>query len=234
MIPIGTTEFYFSTPKLEAEKLKNYSEEVFEKWAKQIDETLFIPDFAISLQIEEGSIKGKGKIAAYATVLYFGIAQYGSFFSGLQTIKSQASFVGDFLIQAAENQLAEPTGKKRTKRSSDAIGSLEYLFKKVQNGEISVKEATLKAEAILSKYDDIPSRLLEEIEKGFTAAPLFHQQIPLIKIEDPIEIKELVSIKEIPRNKIPLEAPNPPIEHLRIEIWRDSRKDPKTIRMLKL
>lgn len=86
MIPIGTTEFYFSAPKLEAEKLKIYSEEVFEQWAKQIDDTLLIPDYALSLQIEEGSIKGKGKIATIATVLYFGIAQYGSFLLGYRLL----------------------------------------------------------------------------------------------------------------------------------------------------
>lgn len=142
--------------------------------------------------------------------------------------------MGDFLIQAAESQLNQPTGKKHTKRSSDVIGSLENLFKKVQSGQISAAEATLKAEAILSKYDNAPTELLEEIEKGFFTAPLFHQQIPLIEPEEDILIGDLSSSNKIPRNKSPLDGPKQPIDHFRIEIWRESRKDPKTVRILKV
>ena len=100
MIDIGSTNFYFSLPNVFEEELEKYSENLFDSWASTIDDTLAIEDFSISLEIEEGSVKGKGRILATAAAIYIAVGQWGSFCSGVQIIKSQIMAVSDFLIRA--------------------------------------------------------------------------------------------------------------------------------------
>ena len=101
MANIGTIDFYIGVPNLPREEFENYSTQLFDEWEVYVGQKLNIKDYSLVLEVEEGSIKAKGRILATASVLYFGIAQYGSFISGLQTIHNQVKAVGDYLGERA-------------------------------------------------------------------------------------------------------------------------------------
>ena len=63
MIGIGNTEFLIAVRSLAKDDFEVYSSQLFDTWDEYIQQSLKVPDYSISLEIEEGSIKGKGKIA---------------------------------------------------------------------------------------------------------------------------------------------------------------------------
>ena len=87
MIEIGNTEFLIAVRSLAKDDFEIYSSNLFDIWDEYIEKSLKVTDYSISLEIEEGSIKGKGKIAVAVGVLYIGIGNYGDFISGLHTIR---------------------------------------------------------------------------------------------------------------------------------------------------
>ena len=97
MIDLGATDFYIDVPSLPRHEFEKYSTKLFDEWESYVEQVLKIPDYALALQVEEGSIKGGAKIAATLYALYMGVGQYGSFISGVQTIQGQISSIGDFL-----------------------------------------------------------------------------------------------------------------------------------------
>jgi len=91
MIDLGGTDLYIDVPSLPRQEFERYSTNLFDEWESYIGKVLKIPDYALVLEIEEGSIKVNAKIAAYLYAIYIGIGQYGSFMSGTQTIQGQIS-----------------------------------------------------------------------------------------------------------------------------------------------
>ena len=73
MIDIGSTNFIIKVPNLPRDKFEQYSSTLFDEWDTIVERKLIVSDYSISLEIEEGSIKGKGKIAISLGALYFGI-----------------------------------------------------------------------------------------------------------------------------------------------------------------
>lgn len=98
MIYLGGTDFYIDVPSLPRHEFEQYSTKLFDKWEEYVENSLRIPDYSLALEVQEGSIKGGAKIAATLGALYFGIGQYGSFISGLQTIQGQIGAVGSFWL----------------------------------------------------------------------------------------------------------------------------------------
>ncbi|SBT12563.1 hypothetical protein [Vibrio celticus] len=103
MANIGTVDFYLGVPSLPREEFEIYSTQLFDEWEAYIGEHLQLSDFSLVLEVEEGSIKAKGKIFATIGVLYFGIGQYGSFVSGLYIIKL------GLLVRIWEKELVHPS-----------------------------------------------------------------------------------------------------------------------------
>lgn len=207
--------------------MEEYTIFLFDEWDKHIGNSLIIPDYSLSLEIEEGSIKGLGKIAVTAAALYVGIGQYGSFVSGIETIIGQTRSIGNYLVEKAET-LGESKGSLKVKRRSETLGALGRLFHDVQNGKISAEEATSKAGILLG--EDSPE-LINSLGQEFKTLPLHPQQIE-IHFNDPIFSEEE---KKIEKTKKPIQPKTPttpviPSKNLRIEIWRESRKQQKKIR----
>lgn len=86
MLNIGQTSFYIRVPSLPREQFESYSTNLFDVWESEVASAIPFDDYALSLEVEEGSITGRGKIAVAAGVLYFGIGNYGDFIGGLETI----------------------------------------------------------------------------------------------------------------------------------------------------
>lgn len=231
MIDIGAVDFYFPAPTLSKGALETYSLELFDRWELNVESKLFIPDYSLSLVIEEGSIKGKGYIYAALTTLYFAIGNYGSFISGLQTISAQVVTVSDFLTKTAEQPLIPNLGEKKIRKQSGTLGALQRLFVKVQRGEITPEQATKEAEILIGEDAKDSPEFMASLAKALAQAPQYHQQVPL-----PLEYLEKFPLGSRPEKdrarRQPSAPPWPISTHLRVEVWRESKKQQKNFRIV--
>lgn len=237
MIDIGTTDFYFATPKPSKPDLEKYSLLLFDQWEAGVERKLILPDYSLSLEVEEGSINGSGKVAASLAALYFGIATYGSFISGLKTIKEQVVGVSNYLVEKAEQQLGGHVEPPRVRKYGGTLGSLQRLFVKVQRGEISPEQATKEAEMLLGENAGQSPEFMSELDKSFKETPRFYQQIgfPFEKYDAPPTLAHIESNQSHKRPRMP-RVPGPPspppASHLRVEVWRESKKHIKSFRTI--
>jgi len=229
MIDIGTTDFYFAVPNLTKRQLERYSLHLFDRWEQSVEENLLVPDYSLALEVEEGSIKGKGRIAAALAALYFGIGNYGSFISGLQIVRDQVVTVSDILAKTAGQQLGRDFEGSKIRKRSGTLGALQRLFVKAQRGEITPEQATNEAEALIGDDAKESPEFMAQLSQSLAEAPRFHEQVSL-----PLESTEEIPIssqphrdRRTPRPSIPL---GPVSSHLRVEVWRESKKDKKNFR----
>jgi hypothetical protein len=231
MIAIGTTDFYFSLPSPSRLQLEKYSLQLFDHWAQRIDHRLLLPDYSLSLEVEEGSISGKGKVAAGLAALYMGISSYGSFISGLQIIRDQVSVVSDILADAAKQNIQSHYGAAKVRKRSETLGSLQRLFVKVQRGDMTPEEATIEAELLIGENALDSPEFMSSLAKSFAQAPKFHEQVPL-----PLDGAEDTLQQEQPEKERSPRRPTLPsrplLTHLRVEVWRESKQQKKNYRTI--
>jgi len=229
MIAIGTTEFYFAAPNFPRSRLEKYSLTLFDSWELSVERNLLLPDYSLSLEIEEGSISGKGKLAATLGAVYLSIAGYGSFISGLQTIRDQITTVSDVLAETAGKQVGIQHGYTKVKKRSEVLGSLQRLFVRVQRGEISPEQAIGEAEALIGADANESPAFMSSLMQSLIEAPRFHEQIPLPldSLDDTIP-GERPEKERRPRKPSAPSWPTP--AHLRVEVWRESKKQKKNFR----
>jgi hypothetical protein len=234
MIDLGATDFYIDVPSLSRHEFEKYSTELFDEWEAYVERVLKIPDYALALEVEEGSIKGGAKIAAALYALYMGIGQYGSFVSGIQTIQGQVSSVGDFLVNHAIKPFSSSNVKPKVKKYRGSLGELQSLFYKVQQGKITPEQAMLRAEAILGNEAMSAPQFMGEMKESFENTPLLATQLnlPLYTFETEGLI-HTISTKRQPSKPRPI--PEAPIgQQFRVEVWRDSKKDKRNVRVIEL
>ncbi|MCW1938774.1 hypothetical protein OMD46_25035 [Pseudomonas sp. MDMC_285] len=179
MIDLGATDFYIDVPSLPRHEFEKYSTKLFDEWEAYVEQVLKIPDYALALEVEEGSIKGGAKIAAAMYALYIGIGQYGSFVSGLQTIQGQMSSVGDFLATHATNPFISNNIKPKVKKHTGSLGELQGLFYKVQQGKITPEQAMLKAELIFGDEAKSAPEFMDAMRNSLENTPLLATQLKL-------------------------------------------------------
>ena len=231
MLDIGSTNFIINVPSLPKKEFEKYSTRLFDNWVEDVKNSITIPDFAMSMEIEEGSIRGAGKIAATLGVLYLGIGQYGDFVSGLETIKSQVTYVSERLYNNARSPFGGSNANSQVKRSGGAISRLQSLFNKVQRRELSADEALVQAISFLGEEAEKNPDFIKELHKQFMDAPKYYEQISFL--EESEDIGEIPSDKKKPRSKrAPKEVAIP--NKFRIEIWKESKKDKRHIKIIDL
>ncbi len=232
MIDLGETNFYIAIPSLPQHELEKYSTNLFDEWESYIEKTLKLPDYALSLQVEEGSIKGSAKIAAVLGALYLGIGQYGSFISGLQTIKGQISSIGDFLGSQANAPF--PSTKPRVKKHFGSLGQLHKLFMKVQQGKITADQAIIAAEVILGEEVSDSPDFMKKLKTTIKETPLQAQQLALSFDSFDQQFTASTSEKKQQPRK-PRPKPESPInQQYRIEVWRESKKEKRKFRLVQI
>ncbi len=224
MIGIGSTDIYIDTPKLSREELEEYSKSLFEKWEVYVDEHLELSDYSLSLSVEDGSVKALGKIAVVSlSALYIGIGQYGSFISGVQTIKGQVSDVGEYLGQSAVAPFTEERITPKIRKRGEVLSKLERIFRRVEAGEITVEDAVEQSKALLGEVGSSPD-FYRELETSLTDIPSHPQEEQL---ELDVSTKEIVApeVKNILQSNNTPRPQKPPVDHYRVVVWRDSRDD---------
>jgi len=231
MLNIGQTSFDIRVPSLPRDKFESYSTKLFDVWEREVARAMPFDDYAISLEIEEGSIIGKGKIAVAAGVLYFGIGNYGSFISGLETIYGQVTYVGESLFQAAKAPVGGNSTRASKRTNAGAISKMRRLFEGVRSGSLTVDDAMHEFETMLGDELHENAEFVREMRSQLETAPSYPEQLSLAQ-EDWEEGELSGPLKKVPRT--PKRKPEPPPEHFRIEIWRESRNERKQIKFTKV
>lgn len=233
MINIGTTDFYFSAPHLSKLELEKYSLHLFDRWEQSVAHDLLLPDYSLSLEVEEGSIKGKGKIAAGLAAIYVGVCNYGTFISGLEIIRGQVNTVSDRLAEAAEERFLPNHGSAKVRKRSETLGSLQRLFVSVQRGDMTPEQATKEAALLIGEEAMDSPRFMSSLAESLAQAPKFHEQVPL-----PLEVTDEVHQGAQPKKERPPRRPSAPTwplpSHFRVEVWRESKKQKKNHRIINI
>ena len=232
MIELGTTSFYIQIPSLPSRELESFSTSLFDTWEGDVERALDLNDYALSLRIEEGSVKGLGKIATALGALYIGIGQYGSFVNGLQVIRSQVQTATTALTDNALSRLPEPSEAPKIRRSGAVLAKLHTLFHKVQRGQLSADDAMRKASALLGDDGAGSPEFMSALQSALQDAPLFPQQISLPYTPPDGAATELDRRQRVPAPPQPL--PLPPVDHFRVEVWRDSKKSQRHVSLIKI
>ncbi len=234
MIDIGKTEFLIAVRSLAKDDFEIYSSRLFDTWDEYIEKALRVPDYSISLVIEEGSIKGKGRIAVAAVSLYLGIGNYGDFISGLQTIRGQVSYVSNKLVESAASPFEGGNFQTTYRNSGGALSYLHRLFQKVQKGELTANQAMKEAERILGDEASSSSEFMQKLNEALESAPKYPKQESLFEgVENELNGGNDERNKKKP-SRTPTPKPDIPTNQFRVEIWRESKRDKKNIRIRKL
>lgn len=232
MIDLGTTSFYMQVPSLPPKELEAFSTSLFDKWERSVEQGLSLNDYALALRIEEGSVKGLGKIAAALGAIYIGIGQYGSFIDGLHVIRSQVVAVSTALTDSASSGLLGANHAPRIRRSGATLAKLQTLFNKVQSGELSANAAMNEAKVLLGDEGAGAPDFMAALRSALQNAPRFPHQMPL-----PYELPddEVIELDRPQRPQAPSQPrPVPPVDHFRVEVWRDSKKSERHVTLIKL
>ena len=233
MIDLGATDFFIDVPSMPRHEFEKYSTQLFDEWVAHVDRILELPDYSLSLEIEEGSVKGAGKIAILLSALYFGIGNYGDFISGLQTIREQVNSVGDFLAEQASNPFGSKGRETKIRKRGGALGQIQRLFNKVQLREITVEEAMREAELIIGEEAKDNPEFMRELNNSLKETPRFPEQLPLLDTTE--QDAELHLGEKQKRSRSPRQMPiAPPSNQFRVEIWRDSKKGQRKVRVVQL
>lgn len=235
MVDLGTTDFVLAVPSLSERELRDLSSTLFDSWESFVDDSVGIPDYALFLQVEEGSIKGRARIGAALAAVYFGIGNYGSFVSGLRTISEQVSATADYVAEQAGRVFSCPSTGRTTKKRGGSLASLQRLFVRVQKGELTPDEAMIRAESLLGGEATTEPGFMRKLADALRNCPPYHQQQPLALIEEAEDLEAMIeAVPKSPRPRKPQPpAVGPPLQ-LRVEIWRESKKDRKQIRTVEL
>lgn len=234
MLDLGTTDFYIAVPSLPRLEFEKYSTRLFDEWAEYVGKTLTLSDYSLVLEVEEGSVKGVGKVGAALITIYFAVGQYGSFISGFDTIRGQVSTIGDFLAERAVSPFGSKGIAPKIRKHGGTLARIQRLFLKVQRGEMTSVQAMFEVEALLGDEAATSPEFMRKLEESLEQAPRYHQQqlLPLDKpfMEDLGPSSEKGKLPRLSPNKPPA-APPP---HFRVEVWRESKKGQRKVRVVQL
>ncbi len=234
MLDVVRTSFYIKAPAFAKEDFEHYSTMLFDEWDAYIEKYLNLPDYSVTLVIEEGSIKGLGKIAATAGAIYIAIGNYGGFVSGVQAIQEQASYVTSALFDKAKQNFGCRDARGNSKQSGGEIYYLRKLLEQVQHGKITPDEAIHSIQNRWGKESEKIPTFLDELTVELNKIPRYPEQLSM-----PDEFWEMCEEVEIPIShpkptpKLPRELDLPIPLHYRIEISRPRKGGNKKIKLIK-
>ena len=233
MLDVVTTSFYIKSPFFDKAAFEHHSSELFDKWDAQVEAHLLLPDYSLTLVLEEGSIKGRGKVAAYATAFYFGIGAYGDFMSGLGTVRDQAAYVSNVLFEQAKSQFSCSSERGNTKRTGGEIIYLQRLFERVQHGFLTPDQAILEVKGRWGEEAASSPGFMRELAANLEAASRFPEQLSLSDESWP-DCLDLEPVGKEPGPKSPRSPDLPIPQHYRIEISRPSKGEKKKVKLTKV
>ncbi|RLV57676.1 hypothetical protein D5018_21305 [Parashewanella curva] len=234
MINIGTTDFYIDVSSLPREKFEEYSTQLFDEWESYVADVLGLPDYSLSLDVEEGSVKALGKIGVTLGALYIGIGQYGSFISGIETIQRQVRSASDYLGERASAPFSHTNKQPRIKKRGEDLSRLKTIFVKVKRGDLTIEQAMEISEEIFGEDTDEANEFLGDLRVSLEETPLDPQQMSL-ELDNIKEMELTAEEKKTPKPRKPkpkIPAVRP--EQYRVQVWRKSKRSKRNIRVTRL
>lgn len=233
MLDVVTTSFFIKAPDLERDAFARYSNQLFDDWDEYVEAHLDLSDYAVTLVVEEGSIKGLGRVAAAAGALYIAIGNYGGFVSGVQTIRQQASYVTDALFDQAKKRFGCSSTRGNSKQSGGEIYYLKNLFDRVQSGKLTPDEAMDEVQNRWGHEAMNSPEMLQDLAATLANAPRHPEQLPMTKeFWEPCE--DIQVITRLPKPRHPKEPEVPISHHYRIEIHRPRKGARKKVELTEI
>lgn len=233
MLDVVTTLFHIKSPVFDRAAFEHRSSELFDQWSAQVEAHLPLPDYALTLVLEEGSIKGRGKVAAYAVALYVGIGEYGDFMSGLGTIRDQVAYLSNILFDQAKREFSCSTERGNTKRTDGEIIYLRRLFERVRRGVLTPDQAIREVTRRWGEEAASSPAFMHDLADNLKGAPRSPEQLSLLDETWP-ECPDIEPLGKEPSPKPPRSPGSPIPQHYRIEIWRPSRGEKKKVKLTKV
>ena len=233
MLHLGSSEFYLPVRALPRRELELLSTQLFDEWERHADTALSLRDYSLFLQVDEGSINGKGAIAASLVALYAGISSYGGFMSGVDTITQQVKSITQFLADHAPYKYSCDDRKATVNKKGGVPSAIRRLFVQVQKGELTPEEATVRAERLIGLEAATAPGFLESLVEALHNCPRFHEQSALLFEDEPESYEEIADAPSKPTSPRPRPPLAPPLS-FRVEVWRESKDDERRIRTVRL
>jgi hypothetical protein len=98
------------------------------------------PSIKYSIEFDEGSLKTN--IIIWATSLYIGIGQYGSFKAGLREASKDIKIVSTSIIKSLEDDPSIGTHRIRTENRLGILGRINEIYSKIDSLERKIPEMT--------------------------------------------------------------------------------------------
>jgi hypothetical protein len=234
MLDLGTTDFNLAITSVDSSQLEALSNLLFDEWDTYVEQALILPDYSLFLQVDEGSIIGRGKIMAGAKALVVGVAAYGGLMSGIDIINKQVISTNKFLGEQAQSVFACPQSKAQVTKKGGAPAALKKLFSRVERRELSPDEATILAQSILGGDEQEIPGFFEALRKAFHDCPNLPTQEKLSFDDEHEEIQALQSKDKKAPKKPNRQPPDIPSLHYRVEVWRESKGNRKQTKVMVL
>ena len=116
MLDLGSTDFNLSIASVDAQLLENLSNSLFDEWDSYVNKALVLSDYSLFLQVEEGSIIGRGQIMAGAKTLALALTAYGGLMSGVDIVSNQLKSTNKFLAEQAQIIFSCPNSNATIKK----------------------------------------------------------------------------------------------------------------------
>lgn len=233
MLDVVTTSFYIKAPVFKREAFERYSTELFDEWDRYVEVHLGLPDYAVTLIVEEGSIKGAAKIGAAVGALYVAIGNYGGFISGVQAIRQQAAYVTNALFDEAKHRFGCKSTPGNSKQSGGEIYYLKSVFEQVQRGQVTPDQAVAEVQDRWGQEASNSPEFLQDLAESLARAPRYPEQIPMSdEFWEPCGETEAPPRAPKPRRTPPPGAPIP--QQYRIEISRPNKGGSKKVKLTRL
>ena len=160
-IEIGLTEFTLDVPALPARELREYTSRLFDLWEAQLSQNLSLPDYALRLEVVEGSLKGRARISAAALGIFAVVTAAGGFISGVKELRWAVQKAGTLLAREAAAPYVNSQSSISVRRGTGRLGELERIIGRVQNGQLDRREAAILVQSLFDDGDEEPG--LEEL-----------------------------------------------------------------------
>ncbi|HEY5491465.1 MAG TPA: hypothetical protein VIK25_09790 [Gemmatimonadaceae bacterium] len=219
-------------PAMPREEFRVYSTQLFDEWDESLGTDFALKEYSLRLEVEEGSVVGLAFIGATLGALYYGIASYPSFVEGLQKIQSHVRTAGDHLVLRAAEPFTRLNLKPRITRRSGVPGQLQRLLLRVKRREIDVEVAMREAERLLGAEAAASPDFMRALAGSLMQVRRNPEQL-FLPMELPEEVDARAGRERPSRAKTPKESP-PHLQHLKIEVWRDTRTGKRRVRITEL
>jgi hypothetical protein len=234
MIDLGTTSFSLDVPVMSRDAFEEYSTRLFDEWDSWLASELALPDYSLSLQLEEGSVDGTATVAALIEAFLKGIIAYGGLVAGVEAIRKQVRAAGDHLAGRAAAPFTMLNLKPRVRRRTGQLGQLQRLFVKVQRRDLSVEEALSEAEAVLGENAIKSTEFMTMLSDALQGIRQDPEQLVLpMPLPEELQVDASPATSRSPQAR--KKAGAQPVQQLwRVEVWRESKTGKREVRIMEL